>query len=244
MQNGQNKIYINEIFGPTIQGEGPHAGMKCNFIRVACCDFSCSWCDTKSAWTRRNSMEYESEELGKKLKKYCLESKTSNIVLTGGNPCIYDFKTVVTYLKEHRINVDVETQGSLLPEWLKEVNLIVFSPKPPSSGMKDVYNKLSKWLSESENLPKVCIKIPIFNDEDIEFAHRYYDLVKELKNKNKDIDLYLSVGNTDTSEEGDISSRVLSDYKLLIKKICDSDFDNVFILPQIHTLVWGNKPGV
>ena len=65
MQNGQNKIYINEIFGPTIQGEGPHAGMKCNFVRVACCDFSCSWCDTKSAWTRRNSMEYESEELGK-----------------------------------------------------------------------------------------------------------------------------------------------------------------------------------
>ena len=58
------------------------------------------------------------------------------------------------------------------------------------------------------------------------------------------IDLYLSVGNTNTTEEGDISQRVLKDYEKLIERVSNSDMKRVFILPQIHTLVWGNKQGV
>ena len=35
-------IPVAEIFGPTIQGEGPDVGLKSIFVRVAGCDFACS----------------------------------------------------------------------------------------------------------------------------------------------------------------------------------------------------------
>ena len=91
---------------------------------------------------------------------------------------------------------------------------------------------------------KVAIKIPVFNEEDFEFAMKYYALVDYYREKGVDIDLYLSVGNTNTTETGDISKRVLSDYEKLINMVANSYMERVFILPQVHTLIWGNKQGV
>ena len=41
---------INEIFGPTIQGEGKSAGRRVIFIRLSMCNLHCSWCDTPYTW--------------------------------------------------------------------------------------------------------------------------------------------------------------------------------------------------
>ena len=74
--------------------------------------------------------------------------------------------------------------------------------------------------------------------------NEYVDLVDYYREKGVDIDLYLSVGNTNTTEAGDISKRVLTDYEKLINMVANSYMERVFILPQVHTLVWGNKQGV
>ena len=77
------------------------------------------------------------------------------------------------------------------------------------------------------------------------FAQKYYNLVNSLILESAiNAKMYLSVGNTDTNEPGDISKRVLTDYNKLIDKVCNSDMQNVYVLPQVHTLVWGNKQGV
>src|SRR5260370_15944522 len=39
-------IRISEIFGPTIQGEGPLIGHPTVFVRTGGCDYRCRWCDT------------------------------------------------------------------------------------------------------------------------------------------------------------------------------------------------------
>src|SRR5262249_20785234 len=39
-------VRISEIFGPTIQGEGPLIGRPTVFVRTAGCDYRCAWCDT------------------------------------------------------------------------------------------------------------------------------------------------------------------------------------------------------
>lgn len=239
-------IPVAEIFGPTIQGEGPHVGMQTLFVRVAGCDFKCAWCDSKFAWKIDGSIKrYGTKELADILFKKCIDTNCKNIVLTGGNPCLYNFGDVIEELHEHNITVDVETQGSKLPDWLWEVDLLVISPKAPSSKQPDVYETVNEYMRLLLSVKqKVAIKIPVFNEEDFEFAMKYYALVDYYREKGVDIDLYLSVGNTNTTEAGDISKRVLSDYEKLINMVANSYMKRVFILPQVHTLVWGNKQGV
>lgn len=239
-------IPVAEIFGPTIQGEGPHVGMQTLFVRVAGCDFKCAWCDSKFAWKIDGSIiRYETKELADILVQECNNSKCSNVVLTGGNPCLYDFKEVIDILHDNNITVDIETQGSKMPDWLLDVDLLVISPKAPSSKQPDVYKTVNEYMKLLTSIKqKVAIKIPVFNEEDFEFAMKYYALVDYYREKGVDIDLYLSVGNTNTTEDGDISKRVLSDYEKLINMVANSYMERVFILPQVHTLVWGNKQGV
>lgn len=239
-------IPVAEIFGPTIQGEGPHVGMQTLFVRVAGCDFKCAWCDSKFAWKIDGSIKrYGTKELADILVQECNNSKCSNVVLTGGNPCLYNFKEVIDILHDNNITVDIETQGSKMPDWLIDVDLLVISPKAPSSKQPDVYKTVNEYMKLLSSIKqKVAIKIPIFNEEDFEFAMKYYALVDYYREKGVDIDLYLSVGNTNTTEAGDISKRVLSDYEKLINMVANSYMKRVFILPQVHTLVWGNKQGV
>ena len=239
-------IPVAEIFGPTIQGEGPHVGMQTLFVRVAGCDFECAWCDSKFAWKIDGSIKrYGTKELADILVQECNNSKCSNVVLTGGNPCLYDFKQVIDILHNNNITVDIETQGSRMPDWLLDVDLLVISPKAPSSKQPDVYKTVNEYMKLLSSIrQKVAIKIPVFNEEDFEFAMKYYALVDYYREKGVDIDLYLSVGNTNTTEAGDISKRVLTDYEKLINMVANSYMERVFILPQVHTLVWGNKQGV
>lgn len=239
------KIPVAEIFGPTIQGEGPNAGYKSIFVRVVGCDFNCEWCDSKFAWQKdKNTKLYDEEELANLLISKCKNTDTNRIILTGGNPCLYDFSQFISLIHEANIFIDVETQGSKLPEWLLQIDQLVISPKAPSSKQKDVFDNVKTFLNRKDlqlnyNL---CIKIPIFNDEDFIFAQKYHNLL--IDNKSINSKLYLSVGNTDTNEKGDISKRVLNDYRALIDKVCKSDMPDVYVLPQLHTLVWGNKQGV
>ena len=169
-------IPVAEIFGPTIQGEGPHVGMQTLFVRVAGCDFKCAWCDSKFAWKIDGSIKrYGAKELADILVQECNNSKCSNVVLTGGNPCLYDFKQVIDILHDNNITVDIETQGSKMPDWLLDVDLLVISPKAPSSKQLDVYKTVNEYMKLLSSVKqKVAIKIPVFNEEDYGFAMKYY----------------------------------------------------------------------
>lgn len=244
-------IPVYEMFGPTIQGEGINVGQRCIFARVAACSYCCSWCDSKYAWdVKGKGVQYFMDtNLAKKLVEKCEEGKCNKVILTGGNPCLYNFTEVIKSLHENNIMVDVETQGDLLPAWLQNCDSIVFSPKAPSSGMPDTYEEITSWVNEKyKSNQQVAIKIPVFNDEDIEFARKYAKFVKEKISADPSISLrfYLSVGNSNVDSKDSIRNEVLENYEKLINKINENpeDFEYCYILPQIHTLVWGNRSGV
>lgn len=44
------RVAVSEVFGPTIQGEGPSAGRPAVFLRLAGCNLACRWCDTPYTW--------------------------------------------------------------------------------------------------------------------------------------------------------------------------------------------------
>lgn len=239
-----NFIPVHEIF-VSIQGEGPDVGRKAVFVRVAGCTFDCPFCDSKFSWTLQGSKKYSPEELANTLIEVSRKSKVNYVILTGGNPCIYDFTDAIKPCLEEGIEFAVETQGDLYPTWMGYLRTVVLSPKAPSSGQPDVYDKVSHYLEDILGmLPRViAIKIPVFGEEDMEFVEKYYNLIKSC-HTTSDVRLYLSVGNEDVQEEGDISPRILAKYHELIDRVLESDMEDVYVLPQLHTLVWGNKAGV
>lgn len=247
-----SKIPVLEIFC-SIQGEGPNVGMRCLFIRTKNCDFACDFCDSRHTWasSETKAIFYTPKELAEDIRSICKDISCNRVVLTGGNPCLHDFRLVIVDLLDEGITFDIETQGSIIPEWLRFVDTVVFSPKAPSSKMPDTYDKIVDYIETNKKMIEmgqvVAIKIPVFTDEDIDFARRYARFVNEFNAKQRhDVKLYLSVGNTDVNTTESIRDRVLADYESLLNKINEDpkDFQNVFILPQIHTLVWGNKQGV
>ena len=244
------KIPVAEIFGPTLQGEGPDAGKRVIFVRVMGCNFNCEWCDSKFTWKmNENTKRYTESDLYSEILYMCKENNCNNVVLTGGNPCLYNFSNIIKDLHNQNINVAIETQGEPIPTWLNDVDTLVFSPKPPSSKQKDTYDNITKYIIDGGYSINqiIAIKIPVFNEEDIEFARTFSKFVNHMLSTRDDLQgklrMYLSIGNSDVEEKGAIRDRILTRYEEVLNEVNKNpqDFENVFILPQIHTLIWGNK---
>jgi len=123
----KNNLLINEIF-TSIQGEGFWAGKVCVFVRFAGCNLSCKWCDTKYA--SKVKMELEAVEVARKVMEFGLV----HVVLTGGEPTIQNSvkMQLLLGLLQSRTTpryVQLETNGTLLPDWVKYVDWRTVSPK-------------------------------------------------------------------------------------------------------------------
>lgn len=132
-------LKVIEVFGPTIQGEGPFVGRRSIFIRFANCDFKCALCDTPDAvlphLVKQHALSVDPEQLARKVLSECLKHNVSLVVLTGGNPALQDdagMFSLINTLQEHFISVQVETQGTICPDWFVQASLIVACPKGPS----------------------------------------------------------------------------------------------------------------
>jgi len=240
------KIPVIEIFGPTIQGEGMVVGQKTMFVRTAGCDYSCSWCDSAFTWDgsgKHQIAQMTAEEIWADLKRLGGEG-FSFVTISGGNPVLLrNLELLIKILKENEIQIAVETQGSKWQEWLYEIDELTISPKPPSSGMATNYSMLTDIIEKLKNRNSsqhVSLKVVVFNQEDYEYA-------KDLHLRYPAIPFYLQVGNDDIAESDNkqLIDHLLGKYETLIDKVVgDAELKNVRVLPQLHTLVWGNKRGV
>jgi len=118
------KYPINEIF-TSVQGEGVHAGKRATFIRLQGCSVGCSWCDTKRAWNPEGAISYL---LAGEIVE---EVQAGHVVITGGEPTLWDLEELLFALKAIGVYTQIETSGQnalttglCYPEW------ITWSPKP------------------------------------------------------------------------------------------------------------------
>lgn len=107
----------------TIQGEGFHQGKAAYFIRLAGCTIGCTWCDVKESWDAEEHEIISIVQLKKELK----QSKTEIVVITGGEPAMYDLTALCEMIHKLGLRTHIETSGAfpITGEW----DWICVSPK-------------------------------------------------------------------------------------------------------------------
>ena len=148
---------VEEFF--SIQGEGYHAGKAAYFIRLGGCDVGCSWCDSRFSWNPNLHPMIETDAIIVRV----LNSGTDSVVVTGGEPLMWNLDYLCSELKKISIRTYIETSGAytLSGEW----DWICLSPKkniPP-------VNEISKVADE--------LKVIIQDKSDFEWAEKYRLLV-------------------------------------------------------------------
>ncbi len=107
----------------SIQGEGYHTGKPAFFIRLAGCNVGCSWCDVKESWEADHGKLYTVV----KLVDLVTKSKANLVVVTGGEPTLYNLEPLTAALQQQNIKTHLETAGTnpLTGTW----DWICLSPK-------------------------------------------------------------------------------------------------------------------
>jgi len=114
-----SQIYpIVEIFH-SVQGEGFHAGIPHVFVRFGNCNLRCEWCDTDFLTYDERTLESVVEEV--------LSYDCDRVIFTGGEPAMQDLATIGSALKEHGIDLSIETNGTIPVDPI--IDWICVSPK-------------------------------------------------------------------------------------------------------------------
>lgn len=251
---------IAEIFGPTIQGEGRLVGMPCHFVRFGGCDFRCSWCDTPHAVIPELVAQLpKMDEWGiiSALNKLDEGDTISPnwVVLSGGNPALFNLRPLIHLLHTRSQKVILETQGSVYREWFTQVDDLCFSPKPPSSGNVTDLVKLQEMIARLviAGAPRPYLKIPVFSTDDLDYV--------EVTHKTfPDLELFISIGNDDPylptvsnpnpppkpphPEALMASEIVMENFRGMLYKVQErQSLADARIFPQQHVLLWGNERG-
>ncbi|MGG6432293.1 7-carboxy-7-deazaguanine synthase QueE [Anoxybacillus sp. D401a] len=238
------RIPVIEIFGPTIQGEGMVIGQKTMFVRTAGCDYRCRWCDSSFTWDGSAKDEIKQmtpEHIWQQLKQLGGD-RFNHVTISGGNPALLkSLHALISLLKQHRMRIGLETQGSVWQDWFYDIDDLTISPKPPSSNMETNFAMLDTIIDRlTMHRGQVSIKVVVFNDEDFVYA-------KHVHQRYPTVPFYVQVGNDDIHEADDTMLRLklLQKLEWLVEQVVQSnEMNDVRVLPQLHTLLWGNRRGV
>ncbi len=145
----------------TIQGEGFNTGKAAYFIRIGGCDVGCHWCDVKESWDANIHPLTKINDVITNVQAYNAQS----VVITGGEPLIYNLNLLTKKLKEKNIATFIETSGAyeLSGNW----DWICLSPKKTMLPLQSIYQKAHE------------LKIIIFNQHDFIWAEEQAKLVNE-----------------------------------------------------------------
>ena len=235
------KLKISEIIGPVTQGEGQFIGTPAIFIRAFGCDYSCLGCDTRYAREGNDFHELSADEIADIVKQNsggyaCL------VVLTGGNPCLQDFSELLLLLAGRNYTTAIETQGSIAPTWLSDLDYLTLSPKAPSTGKKTEITSVISCIDAfgKHRNYSVCIKIVVGGHTDLDYAEQMF---AGLRNHYGHTGMTFCVQPFNSRLNPAIQELKTAYIELAIEVMRRKMF-HIQVLPQLHVFLYGNKRGV
>lgn len=143
---------INEVF-ESIQGEGAHTGVPSIFVRLQGCPVGCPWCDTKHTWTIDADLNRSAEQVmaEKNETEHWFSSgvtdllalfsrheyQARHVVVTGGEPCMYDLRSLSATLINSGYSIQIETSGTYKIQ-VHDDAWVTVSPKVNMPGGREV----------------------------------------------------------------------------------------------------------
>lgn len=149
---------VMEVFY-TLQGEGQYCGTPALFIRLAGCDVGCVWCDVKVSWDASKHSIWSYEKLENEIKNCA----ANIVVVTGGEPLLYNLDRLTQIIKKCNKRTHIETSGSseLSGTW----DWICVSPKKFKAPIKEI-------ITVSNELKTI-----IYNASDFAFAQSFESII-------------------------------------------------------------------
>ncbi len=231
-------VLVSEIFF-TIQGEGALIGRPTVFVRTGGCDFRCQWCDTLYAVLPEHKNEWKPMAPAAILAEIerLSHQKPILVTLSGGNPALQPLEPLLDLGHARGHTFALETQGSVAKKWFEKLDFLVLSPKPPSSGMENDWEKVAGCLEAAKNA-HTSLKIVVFDENDYQFA-------RQTAARFPNVAFFLQVGNPAPGQNCAVDTLALTArLEWLLELAVRDGWHQVAILPQLHVLLWGNKRGV
>ncbi|MFD3328589.1 7-carboxy-7-deazaguanine synthase QueE [Streptomyces sp. NPDC058701] len=225
-------LVLCELFGPTIQGEGPSAGERAVFVRLGDCNLACGPCDTKHSWDWKNYVRSEETQLVAlaDVAQAVLALDASLVVVTGGEPLLQQARLAL--LAERLVaagrRVEVETNGTVapVPELDRFIHLYVVSPKLAHMGMSTARRIRPEVLKAFLATGRAVFKVVLDGPED----------VPEL------VELQEAHGLTPVwvMPQATAADEVIAGMRALAEPALRHGWN---LSPRLHCLIWGDERG-
>ena len=162
-----------EIFH-SLQGEGANIGAPSVFLRLALCNLTCTWCDTKYTWDWQN-YDYQREVISLEVGDVARRIQgfgCPRLVITGGEPLLQqvDLVPLVETLNAQGFYCEVETNGTIIPndDLAQLIDQWNVSPKLATSGNAAARREVSDVMEFFAGLPNAYLKFVVVEPRDID----------------------------------------------------------------------------
>ena len=228
-------LVVSEVFGPTLQGEGPSTGRRAAFVRLGRCNLTCTWCDTPYTW------DWERFDPSVELSRRTVAALVAEIeamapeivVVTGGEPLLQRRRLVplVAACADRGWSVEVETNGTLAPgaELAGLVDRWNVSPKLANSGVSPELREVPDALEAFAALAadgRAAFKFVSTGLDDL-------DEIAALVDRHHLAPVWVM-------PEGTTSGAVLAGTRALADPVLARGWN---LTTRLHVLVWGDERG-
>ncbi len=232
-------LAISEVFGPTVQGEGPSVGRLAGFVRVGRCNLACVWCDAAYTWDWKGvtGTTYTPQE---EVTRWPIDDVDAAVeamgvplvVLTGGEPLLQDagLSVLAGRCVARGSDVEVETNGTRTPsDALAALARFNVSPKlAHSQAGTEAQRIVPDTLRALDALPGTSFKFVVASDGDLDEIADIVDRVG------------LDPRKVWVMPEGTDPAGLVEQTARYADKVIGHGWN---LTTRLHVLAWGNERG-
>ncbi|PXY37245.1 7-carboxy-7-deazaguanine synthase QueE [Prauserella flavalba] len=232
--DAERDLVINEMFGPTFQGEGPSTGRYARFIRLFGCHISCVWCDSAQTHDqRRYDLAAEQRIVSiEDVLSWLSGGPAGLVVITGGEPLLQPrvVERLVNAIRERQLatDIEIETSGTIAPTALIASAVTRFNVSP-----KLAHSRLRR---HQRIRPTVLKDLTASGKASWKFVAQDVDDLDEIQELVSTYDLH----PVWVMPEGTDSTTVLARMRVLADPVLAHGWN---LSTRLHTLLWENDRG-